>query len=188
MTPCKLIAHRSGIRCARNDPDILPDHVVESKKLLAGLDQYTGAVCEHHAGKVHNLHARQRNCSRSALHVGGVVNNRVEPSALVYRHPFYREPHVQLRFKQSCSALANFDCVTDCPSLSVHVRERPLICPIGNSKRSSLVNDPQAAVTWLGKGKASGQDVNDYLHGSETRAGTQSKVGAAKLRRNVRYV
>src|SRR5215471_16484322 len=158
MTPCELIAHRSRIRCARNDSDILPDHVVESKKVLAGLDQYTGAVCEHHAGKVHNLHARQRNCSRSALHVGGVVNNRIEPSALVYRHPFYRERHVQLRFKRSCNAFAKFDCVTDWPSLIVYVRERPRICPIGNSKRCSLVNGPQAAVAWLGKGKASGQD------------------------------
>jgi 2-methylcitrate dehydratase PrpD len=37
------------------------------EKLLAGLDQYTGAVCEHHAGKVHNLHARQRNCSNATL-------------------------------------------------------------------------------------------------------------------------
>src|SRR5215471_15487703 len=26
MTPCELIAHRSRIRCARNDSDILPDH------------------------------------------------------------------------------------------------------------------------------------------------------------------
>src|SRR5215813_4662197 len=157
MTPCELIAHRARIRCARNDPDVLPDHVIESKKVLAGLDQYTGAICEHHAGKVHNLHARQRNCSRSALHVGGVVNNRIESSALVYRHPFYRERHVQLRFKRSCNEFAKLDCVTDWPSLSVYVRERPRICPIGNSKRCSLVNGPQAAVTWLGKGKASGQ-------------------------------
>src|SRR5262249_32998426 len=119
ITPCELIAHRSRIRCARNDSDVLPDHVVESKKLLAGLNQYTGAVCEHHARKVHNLHARQRNGSRSALHVGGVVNNRIEPSALVSRHPFYPECHVQLRFKRSCNAFAKFDCVTDWPSLSV---------------------------------------------------------------------
>jgi len=55
--------------------------------LAAELRQYTGAVCEHYAGKIHNLHARQRNCSRSALHFGGVVNNRVEPRALVYRTP-----------------------------------------------------------------------------------------------------
>src|SRR6516162_1368238 len=74
--------------------------------------------------KIHNLHARQRNGSRSALHVGGVVNNRIEPSALVYRHPFYGERHVQLRFKRSCNAFAKLDCVTDWPSLSVYVRER----------------------------------------------------------------
>src|SRR6516164_6384929 len=119
ITPCELIAHRSRIRCARNDSDVLPGHVVESKKLLAGFNQYTGAVCEHHAGKVHNLHARQRNCSRSALHVGGVVNNRIESSALVYRHPFYRECHFQLRFKRFCNAFAKFDCVTDWLSLIV---------------------------------------------------------------------
>src|SRR5215472_10232862 len=87
------------------------------------------------------LDARQRNCGRSALHIGGVVNNRVEPSALVYRHPFYRERHVQLRFKRSCYAFAKFDCVTGWTSLSVFVRERPGICPIGNAKRCGLVND-----------------------------------------------
>src|SRR5262249_35325256 len=118
---------------------------------------YTGAVCEHHAGKVHNLHARQRNCSRSALYVGGVVNNRIEPRAHVYCQPFYRERHVQVRFKLSCNAYPKFDCLSDWPSLIVYVGERPRICPIGNSKRCSLVNSPQAAVTWLGKGKASGQ-------------------------------
>src|SRR5215471_6219404 len=45
-----------------------------------------------------------------------IASNRV---ALVYRHPFYRECHVQLRFKRSCYAFAKFDCVTDGPSLSV---------------------------------------------------------------------
>src|SRR5262249_18641330 len=29
------------IRCARNDSDVLPDHVVESKKVLAGLNPHT---------------------------------------------------------------------------------------------------------------------------------------------------
>src|SRR5262249_24838396 len=180
---------RSRIRCARNDSDVLPDHIVESKKLLAGLDQYTGAVCEHHAGKVHNLHARQRNCSRSALHVGGAVNNRIEPSALVYRHPFYRERHVQLRFKRSCNAFAKFDCVTDWPSLRVYVRERPLICPIGNSKRYSLVNDLQAAVTWLGKDKASGQgeaserrDCRSHSRNCRSHNCTAARLKCAPLR------
>src|SRR5258707_12938415 len=41
------------------------------------------------------------------------------------RHPFYRERHVQLRFKRSCYAFAKLDCVTERPSLSVYVRERP---------------------------------------------------------------
>src|SRR5215467_8574593 len=99
-------------------PMFFPAMLSKVKSSLPDLTN-TGAICEHHAGKVHNLHARQRNCSRSALHVGGVVNNRIEPSALVYGHPFYRECHVQLRFKRSCNASAKFDCVTDWPSLIV---------------------------------------------------------------------
>ena len=66
-------------------------------------------ICEHHAGKVYNLHARQRKRRRSALHVGVAVNHCLEPRVLTSTGSILFEGYVQRFLERLRYALAKFD-------------------------------------------------------------------------------